>query len=188
MWLRTYAIPTSKHCREIFGSSFPPCQRPPALVVGQPLALACGPTRTKADFLAHLQAMVENQPEMSLWHIVCGQLNTHQSESLVRWVAKLSGVEEDLGVKGKSGPLASMSSWATFLSDPTRHLWCSITRRNTVAFLYQIEIWLSIPVRKLLRRAHSPLLRTRVCRSSLLLTITIARWSSPSSGPIKARF
>jgi hypothetical protein len=32
------------------------------------------------------------------WHFVCDNLNTHQSESLVRWVAQLSGSDEDLGV------------------------------------------------------------------------------------------
>jgi putative transposase len=46
-------------------------------------------------------------------------LNTHQSESLVRLVVELEGLEIDLGVKGKRGILQSMQTRATFLSDPT---------------------------------------------------------------------
>lgn len=85
------------------------------VVSGQLVAPACGPTRTEADFLAHLQAVVATQPRATRWHIICDQLNTHQSESLVRWVAAVSGLEEDLGVKGENGILASMASRAAFL-------------------------------------------------------------------------
>lgn len=59
------------------------------VVTGQILAPACGPTRTEADFLAHVQALVQTTPEVKRWHIVCDRLNTHQSASLVAWVAKL---------------------------------------------------------------------------------------------------
>jgi hypothetical protein len=52
------------------------------IVTGQILVPACGPTRTEADFLAHVQAVVETFPEATRWHVVCDQLNTHQSESL----------------------------------------------------------------------------------------------------------
>ena len=88
------------------------------VVTGKLLAPACGPTRTEADFLAHVQAVVATHAEASRWHIVCDQLNTHQSESLVRWVAQLSGIEEDLGenspernpsLDGEPGGLASVT-------------------------------------------------------------------------------
>lgn len=85
-------------------------------------------TRTEADFLEHVQAMVASNPETIRWHIVCDQLNTHQSETLVRWVAELSGVEADLGVNGQSGILASMVSQAAFLSDPTHKVVFHYTR------------------------------------------------------------
>jgi hypothetical protein len=62
--------------------------------------------------LSHLQAVVATHPEATRWHVVCDQLNTHQSESLVRFVAELSELEEDLGVKGECGILASMVSRA----------------------------------------------------------------------------
>ena len=41
------------------------------VVTGKMLAPACGPTRTEADFLAHLQAVVATDPEATRWHIVC---------------------------------------------------------------------------------------------------------------------
>ena len=89
------------------------------VVSGEIVAPHAGPTRTEADFLAHLQAVVATDLRALRWHMVCDQLNTHQSESLVCWVADLSGVQEDLGVKGESGILASMASRAAFLRDPT---------------------------------------------------------------------
>ncbi len=121
------------------------------VVTGHILAPACGPTRTEADFLAHLQAVVASKPEVTRWHVVCDQLNTHQSASLVRWVAELSGIEADLGVKGESGILASMTSRAAFLSDPTHRVVFHYTPKHS-SWLNQIEIWLSILVRKLLKR------------------------------------
>ena len=61
------------------------------MVTAKVVAPFCGPTRTEQDFLGHLQAVVATEPEAKRWHIVCDQLKTHQSESLVRWVAELSG-------------------------------------------------------------------------------------------------
>ncbi len=50
-------------------------------------------------------------------------LNIHQSESLVRWVAQQEGIAaEALGIKGKSGILQSMESRAAFLHDPTHQV------------------------------------------------------------------
>jgi putative transposase len=92
------------------------------VVTGHLLAPACGPTRTEADFLAHVQAVVATHPEATRWHVVWDQLNTHQSASLVHWVADLSDIKEDLGVKGERGILASMASRAAFLSDPTHRV------------------------------------------------------------------
>jgi hypothetical protein len=121
------------------------------VATGKIVAPSCGPTRTEADFLAHVQAVVATDPKAARWHIVCDQLNTHQSASLVRWVADLSGRHEDVGVKGESGILASMASRAAFLSDPTHPIVFHYTPKHS-SWLNQIEIWLSILVRKLLKR------------------------------------
>ena len=121
------------------------------VVTGHILAPACGPSRTEADFLAHLQAVVATEPQATRWHVVCDRLNTHQSESLVRWIADLSGIQEDLGIKGESGILASMVSRAAFLSDPSHTVVFHYTPTHS-SWLNQIEIWLSILVRKLLKR------------------------------------
>jgi hypothetical protein len=121
------------------------------VVTGKLLAPSAGPTRTEADFLAHLQAVVATNPEAVRWHIVCDQLNTHQSESLVYWVAQVSGLEVDLGIKAQQGILASMASRAAFLSDPSHKIVFHYTPKHS-SWMNQIEIWLSILVRKLLQR------------------------------------
>jgi hypothetical protein len=75
-----------------------------------------GDTRTEADFLAHLEALIATDPKATQWHLVMDCLNTHQSESLVRWVAELDGLDIDLGVKGQSGILKSMKTRTDFLT------------------------------------------------------------------------
>jgi DDE superfamily endonuclease len=95
--------------------------------------------------------VVATNPEAQRWHIVCDQLNIHQSESLARWVVHLSGIDEDLGVKGESGVLASLTSRATFLRDSTHKVVFHYTPKHS-SWMNQIEIWLSILVRKVLKR------------------------------------
>ena len=67
------------------------------VVTGKIVAPHAGPTRTEEDFLAHVQAVVATAQEATRWHLVCDNLNIHQSETLVRFVAERSGIDADVG-------------------------------------------------------------------------------------------
>ena len=121
------------------------------VATGQVVNPSLGPTRTEADFAAHIAQTIQTDPE-AVWFFVTDQLNTHQSETLVRLVAEQCGIQEDLGLKGKSGILTSIKTRAAFLSDPSHRLRFVYTPRHS-SWLNQIEIWFSILVRRLLARA-----------------------------------
>jgi hypothetical protein len=115
------------------------------------LAPTLAPTRTEADFVAHVEQTVATDP-LAGWVFITDNLNTHQSESLVLYVAQACGIEDDLGEKGKCGVLKSQASRATFLSDPGHRIRFVYTPKHS-SWLNQVEIWFSILVRKLLRRS-----------------------------------
>jgi transposase len=118
---------------------------------GQVITPSIGPTRTEQDFAAHIEQTVDTDPD-GQWIFIADQLNTHKSESLVRLVAKRCGIEADLGIKGKSGILRSMETRAEFLQDPSHSIRFVYTPKHT-SWLNQVEIWFSILVRRLLKRA-----------------------------------
>jgi hypothetical protein len=121
------------------------------VATGRVVMPSLGPTRTEADFAAHIAQTIQTDPETA-WIFITDHLNTHQSETLVRLVATQCGIQEDLGIKGKSGHLANMSMRAAFLSDPSHRIRFVYTPKHS-SWLNQIEIWFSILVRRLLTRA-----------------------------------
>lgn len=120
------------------------------VATGQVVAPSVGPTRTEADFVAHIEQTIETDPEGE-WIFIVDRLNIHQSESLVKLVARRCEIQEELGQKGQSGILKSMATRAEFLQDPSHRIRLVYTPKHT-SWLNQIELWFSILVRRLLKR------------------------------------
>lgn len=121
-------------------------------VTGQICSPSLGPTRTEADCVAHVAQSIATDPK-AVWVFVTDQLNTHQSASLVDLVAPQCGITDDLGRKGETGVLHSMTSRATLLSDPTHRIQFVYVPKHT-SWLNQIEIWFSILVRRVIKRGN----------------------------------
>jgi hypothetical protein len=112
-----------------------------------------GPTRTETDFVEHVQRTVASDPTASQWHFVVDNLDIHRSDSLVRCVAAVDDCTADLGRKYVRGVLRSKATRAAFLSDPSHSIVFHYTPKHA-SWMNQVEIWLSILVRKLLRRGN----------------------------------
>jgi len=112
------------------------------------------PTRKEEDYLLHIKNVVAIFPDDK--HIFINDcLNTHKSESLVRFVAHIESIDEStLGIKGKSGILKSMESRTEFLSDKSHQIVFVYTPKHC-SWLNQIECWFSIITRRLLNKRAS---------------------------------
>jgi DDE superfamily endonuclease len=115
------------------------------------IAPTLGPTRTEADFAAHIERTVSTDP-LAGWVFLVDNLDTHQSESLVLYVAAACGIAEDPGEKGKAGVLKSKASRKAFLAEPSHRIRFVYTPRHC-SWLNQVEIWFGTLARKLLKRS-----------------------------------
>jgi transposase len=68
------------------------------VVTGQIVSPTLAATRTEPEFVEHIARTVNLDPTGE-WVFVVDNLNTHASESLVRWVAEECGLDDSLGKK-----------------------------------------------------------------------------------------
>jgi transposase len=72
------------------------------VVTGQLISPTLEATRTEPEFVDHIERTV-NHDSTGEWIFIVDNLNTHASESLVRWVAEQCGVDDPLGKKTFAG-------------------------------------------------------------------------------------
>jgi transposase len=124
------------------------------VATGEIVAPMIRPTRTEEDFAEHIRDVIEVNPFDKNIFIV-DNLNTHKSETLVRLIAEMEGIDpSSLGVKDKKGVLKSMVSREAFLADPSHQVYFVYTPKHC-SWLNQIECWFGIITRRLLNRRAS---------------------------------
>jgi transposase len=122
------------------------------VATGEVIAPTVQATRTEADFAAHIARTVASDADAG-WIFVSDNLTTHVSESLVRYVAEVCEIRDELGVKGKSGVLKSVATRRAFLTEVSHRVRFVYVPKHT-SWLNQIEIWFSILVRRVIKRGH----------------------------------
>jgi transposase len=121
------------------------------VATGKIINPSIGPSRTEADFAAHIDRTIETDPDAG-WIFVADQLDTHVSATLVELIARRCGLDEDLGIKGKAGILKSKKTRRRFLQDDLHRIRFVYTPRHC-SWLNQVEIWFSLLARRLLKRS-----------------------------------
>jgi len=100
-----------------------------------------GPTRTEIDYCNFMKRTIYKLPEMDKVVVLSDQLNTHVSESLVRWIGEMEGYEDtELGIKGQSGFLKSVETRKAFLERDFHRVQFLFTPKHC-SWLNPIENW-----------------------------------------------
>ena len=122
------------------------------VVQGVMFAETIGPTRTEADFVAHLRRTVATDPEAK-WGFVLDNLNVPWSASLVEWIRDVCEPDRDLGKKGKHGDWKNQARRRRFLSDTSHRIRFVFLPKHS-SWLNQIEVLFGIVMRKVMRRGN----------------------------------
>ena len=89
------------------------------MVTGQIVSPTLEATRTEPEFVEHIARTVQTD-DTAEWIFVVDNLNTHQSASLVEWVAAKCGLGDALGKKsGRHPEVASQSPRISLRSEPS---------------------------------------------------------------------
>lgn len=120
------------------------------VATGRVVVPSIGQTRTNEDFATHIEKTIATDPEAG-WVFVVDQLNIHQSEALVKLVAKELGIELNLDSKGNLSHIKAMASRRTFLANPAHRIRFVYTPKYA-SWLNQVELWFSILARRLIKR------------------------------------
>lgn len=123
------------------------------LASGELMSETIADTRTEADFADHIGRLIQSADPAAHLVILCDQLNTHKSESLVRLVARTLGDDQELGEKGKCGILKCMETRQAYLSDHEHRIRFVYTPKHT-SWLNPIEVWFSILDKHVLHRGN----------------------------------
>ncbi len=111
------------------------------------------PTRTEYDFYRFIRQTVEFYPMEDELVFIADQLNTHQSETLVIYVAELINFKGDLGEKGKKGILKSMETRKLFLENPEHRVRFVYTPKHC-SWLNPIENWFAKLQRHIIKNGN----------------------------------
>ena len=107
---------------------------------GRLLHYHLGPTRDEIDYADFLKQTVDGLPEMDKIIILSDQLNTHLSETLVKWIAEEEEFDQDLGQKGRYGILKNQQTRRDFLERENHRIRFVFTPKHC-SWLNPIENW-----------------------------------------------
>lgn len=105
---------------------------------GQVINHHLGPTHKEGDFGDFIKSTVAKLPEMDRVIILADQLDTHISETLVRWISEEDG--EVVGEKGVSGILKRQHTRKAYLENEHHRVRFLFTPRHC-SWLNPIENW-----------------------------------------------